>query len=249
VFRTLGQRLSSKGELTAGQSVVLMGLFVGYMALAVAMWLGLKYVPQAATWSLGLRTSLVAAVELALIAVSWAGYRAFGRRVGANMATLGWTWTGLLKSVLAGVIGYLLLLPAIVVALVPLAMLFEKLGVPSQNHPLVEQLQKGSQDPWILGTLFFVAAVLAPLLEESLFRGALYPSLKSRIGGRWALVAASFVFAIVHPQVGLGLVGVFVIGAVLTLVYEHTGSLVSSAIVHALNNGVLLAVAVAMFAG
>jgi CAAX protease family protein len=77
---------------------------------------------------------------------------------------------------------------------------------------------------------------LAPLLEELFFRGMLYPLLR-RAYGIWAAVAVTAAaFAAIHgAQLGNAwapLLSIFVVGVVLTLVREHTGSVAASFLVH-----------------
>lgn len=224
-----------------------LGVFAAYLALSLVVWTFARRVPvfdvQSPTGRGAMLVLSMSLIALGTWGISWL-LRPASR---PTLSELGWQSQGLLRNVGRGVAAYLLLLPLILVVILPLSALFEKLGIPSQSHPIVDELQAGAKEPLALVLLFVVASVGAPLIEETLFRGVLHPALKHRLGGLGSAALTSLIFASLHPQIGLGLVGVGIIGFVLTLVYEHTGSLVSSAVAHALNNGVLLAFAFLLF--
>lgn len=79
--------------------------------------------------------------------------------------------------------------------------------------------------------------VLAPLLEEVLFRGLIQGALVKRYRTWVSIIAAAFLFGIVHiiPQQVLN---AFVIGIILGYIYYRTESLAAVMIIHALNNAV-----------
>jgi len=81
------------------------------------------------------------------------------------------------------------------------------------------------------------AIVLAPLVEETLFRGILYPFLKPRIGLPLAVTATSLVFAAIHLNV-MTFVPLTFIGLALVWVYEQTDNLLAPIVAHALFNAV-----------
>lgn len=98
--------------------------------------------------------------------------------------------------------------------------------------------------------LVLAVAVLAALGEEWLFRGLLFRSLRDGLA-RWlplpltsgiGMIASSMLFAVVH--VGDGQItqwpALFLMGALLALAYEWTGSLLAPMLVHALNNTMAL---------
>lgn len=98
--------------------------------------------------------------------------------------------------------------------------------------------------------LALVAAVLlAPVAEELLFRGLLYRALRRRRGVLGAIVVSSVAFAVVHLDVAatqpLALVGLTLVGVVMGLAYERTGSLLVPVAAHAAYNGTALALALA----
>ena len=91
------------------------------------------------------------------------------------------------------------------------------------------------------GLAVVAVSVIAPLAEETLFRGFIYGWLRGRVPLAMAVAISALVFAAAHAELAL-LVPIFVLGCLLALVYERSGSLVPGAIVHAIFNliGVVL---------
>ena len=79
---------------------------------------------------------------------------------------------------------------------------------------------------------FFSACVLAPVSEEMVFRGFLYPALKRFSRPMVAATAVAGAFAVIHLSLG-ALLPLFVMALLLTLVYEWSGSLWVPILVHA----------------
>lgn len=80
-----------------------------------------------------------------------------------------------------------------------------------------------------------LVCVIAPLSEESIFRGFFYGWLRRSLPVLPAVLIAAAVFAAAHAVLLLGL-PLFAVGIVLTLLYEYSGSLIPGATVHALFN-------------
>lgn len=90
--------------------------------------------------------------------------------------------------------------------------------------------------PWpALAALLFLALLVAPVVEEIIFRGTLYPLLKARIGPRLAMLVAGTLFALVHFHL-LGLPALVFVGIVLGLVYERYQDLRVAMVFHFLFN-------------
>jgi membrane protease YdiL (CAAX protease family) len=86
----------------------------------------------------------------------------------------------------------------------------------------------------VLVLIAAVAIVVAPLAEELLFRGFLYPALRKRLGAPLAVCVSAGLFALMHPPVDMP--AILVLGCALALAYERAGSLYASIAAHALNN-------------
>ncbi|ESQ50463.1 hypothetical protein EUTSA_v10002053mg [Eutrema salsugineum] len=86
---------------------------------------------------------------------------------------------------------------------------------------------------------FALYCLVAPMLEEIVYRRYLLSSLASRMEWRKALVISSGVFAAAHFS-GEDLVQLFGIGCVLGACYSWSGKLASSVVVHSLYNALTL---------
>jgi len=89
----------------------------------------------------------------------------------------------------------------------------------------------------------FVVAIqllfVVPLAEEAAFRGVFYRRLRERCNPLAATVISAILFAAFHGGGGAA-VYAFVLGLVLAITYERTGSLISPFIIHSMYNAVPL---------
>lgn len=90
-----------------------------------------------------------------------------------------------------------------------------------------------------LGVLLaFLAVVVAPLVEELIFRGLFQSMLRSYLGGPWpAIVLTSVLFAAVHGN-PTHWPALFMLSMGLGYAYEESGSVLRSIFMHAMFNGV-----------
>jgi membrane protease YdiL (CAAX protease family) len=89
------------------------------------------------------------------------------------------------------------------------------------------------------GVLF---VVVAPIAEEFFFRGFFYGTLRTRLAPGWAALVCGAVFGVIHAATGIEAVpALMVLGIVLCLVREKTGSLYPCIGIHAFNNAIAYA--------
>jgi membrane protease YdiL (CAAX protease family) len=86
-----------------------------------------------------------------------------------------------------------------------------------------------------LAVLGFVTILLAPLAEEVLFRGILYPWIKQIGFPRLALWGTSLLFAVVHMNL-VTLLPLLLLALLLAQLYERTDNLLAPISAHALFN-------------
>jgi membrane protease YdiL (CAAX protease family) len=156
----------------------------------------------------------------------------------------------------AGIGCYLMSLPLLGIALMLLLIYLvvqQALsgGEPGSNdsvmraaHPIVREMVEGDWGTRLF--LLFLASVIAPIVEETIFRGVLYRHLREasrRLGtvGSFLVsaVVVSFLFAVIHPQ---GLIAVPLLMALafgFALAREWRGSLLPGMVGHGLNNGLV----------
>jgi membrane protease YdiL (CAAX protease family) len=155
-----------------------------------------------------------------------------------------------------GLFGYALILPVFGIGIIVSYILISldrrlQLGehpeqhfdpIEQPTHPVVEWL---AHPDWrLLLQVVILASVLAPLVEETMFRGVLYRHLRNATArlGRTAsflvsAVVVSFLFAVIHPQGVLAVPALMALAVGLTILREWRGSLLPSMMVHGIHNG------------
>lgn len=91
-----------------------------------------------------------------------------------------------------------------------------------------------------LALFAFLAVVVAPLIEELIFRAFLQPLLVQNLGDRGGVVVAALVFALAHASLGAFL-PILVLGVILGGLMLRTQRLIAPWTAHALHNGLTLA--------
>lgn len=109
----------------------------------------------------------------------------------------------------------------------------DSLGIESMQEAV--KLLQEAKDPLVIALMAVAAVVVAPLAEEVVFRGYLYPAAKRFCGPAGAMVFSSLVFAAAHGNV-VALLPLFILAVVLCLIYEFTGSIWACMSVHFLFN-------------
>ncbi|MGO8837731.1 MAG: lysostaphin resistance A-like protein [Limisphaerales bacterium] len=97
----------------------------------------------------------------------------------------------------------------------------------------------GSKSWWMRIYLGVFAVVLAPVAEEFIFRGMLYPFVKQLGSPRCAWLGVNAIFALIHLDIGT-LVPLFALALALTWLYERTDNLLAPITAHSLFNAVNL---------
>ncbi|MBQ9017503.1 CPBP family intramembrane metalloprotease [Candidatus Saccharibacteria bacterium] len=104
-----------------------------------------------------------------------------------------------------------------------------------------EQLQETGFTAYMSGgekvIAFVVLVVLAPAIEEIIFRGWLYGKLRARINMPLSIILTSLLFAVMHFQWNVG-VNVFALSVVLCVLREITGTIYAGILTHMIKNGV-----------
>lgn len=170
----------------------------------------------------------------ALIGLGWL---LAGRRCGWR-AVFGLDFRRATRDLVLGAFGY--------VAMVPFVLFFAAIymrALAGLGHEAglqeVAQMITGESSMITRLYLYLMAVVLAPVVEELLFRGIAFPWLMKQVGPAPAMFAVSVLFAMIHFHVP-GLVPLFVVSVALCFAYVHTGSILVPIVMHALFNGINL---------
>ena len=120
------------------------------------------------------------------------------------------------------------------------ALALAKLGWPPEDQKAVE-LIANAKSFWLRGYLAFFAMVLAPVAEEFVFRGVLFPFIKQLGWPKLAWFGVSFLFALIHVNAP-SFVPLFVLALVFTWLYQKTDCLLAPIAAHSLFNTVNLVI-------
>jgi membrane protease YdiL (CAAX protease family) len=227
--------------------------FAVYMLLFLGLSVGARY---AINW-LSLEQGTLAFSGLAalgsLAALAWPVWRGIPWR--QVRQDIGWHMGRRpLLELLLGPGCYVMALPMLVLGLV-LFLILTKLkeligGAPDEfdpsnaaGHPIVFWVSHAGWRVWL--EVLFVASVVAPIVEETMFRGVLYRHLRSASSGwrpalsvLFSAVVVSFLFAVIHPQGILAVPVLMSLAVAFTLMREWRGTLGPSMIAHGINNAV-----------
>ncbi|MFI5028653.1 MAG: CPBP family intramembrane glutamic endopeptidase [Solirubrobacterales bacterium] len=84
-------------------------------------------------------------------------------------------------------------------------------------------------------------AVIVPICEETCFRGMVFAGLRERMPRIGAALLSGLIFGALHATTGISAVPpLIVLGVLLALLYEKTGSIVPCILLHMLNNSIAL---------
>ncbi len=200
-------------------------------------WRDLRLLPRAPVAPFLQQLGVILAVPLALLAV----WRVALRGTGSPRSAL-----GLVRLPPPGEIGRLIALGVALVVPIALATqawmwLLELFGHELQPQEPVIEYQKALElgDLSTVVMLGLLAVVVAPIVEEVLFRGLLYGALRRRHPRTFANLATSVAFAAIHGNLA-ALAPIFILGVVLAAVYERRGVLWDAIVIHAVFNSVSL---------
>jgi membrane protease YdiL (CAAX protease family) len=139
------------------------------------------------------------------------------------------------RAVAAGVAAGIMILPATWLLQWCSGLMMEWLRWNPVEQAAVTELQSSalSVPEKILFGVFTV--LLAPIAEEALFRGILYPTIKQAGHPRWALWGTSVLFGIMHMNM-VSLAPLVFLAVVLTFLYESSDSLLTPIAMHSMFN-------------
>jgi len=151
-----------------------------------------------------------------------------------SLRSLGITREHFGQHVLWGIGGAVANIP--ILFLVQFASAYVFRGLPTPEHPVTVELGY-TTNPIVLAQIAIVASILAPIVEEQIFRGTMFPALtavfKSPI---WAAVVSSLVFGMIHPTGIPAWPGLAAIGAMSCFLAYQTKSLMPSMVMHGVHN-------------
>ncbi len=187
--------------------------------------------PAALSWPFLLAqvVAYVPPVAVLVLGLRWPAQRSL-RELGLRLPErrqLGWGLGG----------GVVVLVVTLVVAALQNVVLHLK------TNQLPVQLLAGAHDPGLILGFAVLACVLAPFVEEFVFRGFVFNALARYVPFWGAALLSGAIFALAHWDKS-AFVPLCAVGIVLAWIYRRSGSLVSSMIAHGTFNAVQVALIV-----
>ncbi|MBC8010343.1 MAG: CPBP family intramembrane metalloprotease [Burkholderiales bacterium] len=138
------------------------------------------------------------------------------------------------QPILGGLITFLISLPLIGGIGYAWKTFLDACGYSAGEQEMVD-LFRNADDPGLLVFMIILAAVIAPITEELIFRAGIFRYLRTRIPRGLALMLPALLFAILHGNLA-ALVPLFALGVFFAIAYERTGNIAVPMIAHALFN-------------
>jgi membrane protease YdiL (CAAX protease family) len=114
--------------------------------------------------------------------------------------------------------------------------------IPGEKTPFEQMLESSAAARFATA---FLATATAPLVEELVYRGVLYPALRRVTGVVWAVVIVSAMFSVVHVTQYYNNIGVIaavsMLAFALTYVRARTGRVLPCFVIHLIFNGLQVA--------
>ncbi|MBZ0188240.1 MAG: CPBP family intramembrane metalloprotease [Candidatus Obscuribacterales bacterium] len=144
----------------------------------------------------------------------------------------------------AGILTWFAAVPIMLI----LVVLLNKAGLQGSDNPIVAIVLSAAKDATPLGVVLFIftLGVLPAFVEEILFRGFLYTSLRKKWSVLPALIISAALFSAAHLDMG-GAAQLFGLGFLFAFVFEKTKSLVPSMVCHCMWNSAMFLMALNLF--
>jgi hypothetical protein len=162
------------------------------------------------------------------------------RKYQTRFRDLGLTWAKWSRQILTGIITYAGLIPIYALTLFVLMLIIQWLHYETPVQTPVQILYQ-EQNMSLLYLFMFVIGILGPFFEEVFFRGFVYQAVRKKIGARRGIVLTSVFFALLHFHL-VGFIPIFILGVVLNVLFEKTGSVVPGTVLHITHNTLMLSI-------
>lgn len=236
---------------------------LGFLVLQIAgSFVGSYFFPNSTLLIIGLCTLASLLALYWPIATAGASWKTMRQDIGLTLGQKPWV------EILVGLGGYATGIPFLALGLLVMFVLARIVGVDlaapmAAAHPIAVLAMQA--DLWTKIQILFVASVVAPIVEETFFRGVFYrfvrsvteaAGLSSKSAILWSTNASilasgticGFVFALVHPQGWIAVPVLMAMAWNFTLLREWRGSLLSAMITHGVSNGVTLSTIIVLAA-
>ncbi len=133
-----------------------------------------------------------------------------------------------------GFFSLVIVLPPLLIVALLWEFLLKNVGISTAPQELIDIFRSADNLPSIIA-LVFLAIVVAPINEELLFRGGIFRFLYQKLPSWAAILISSILFAAMHGN-WLSFLPLILLGSLLCLLTQKSGSLKPSIFLHALFN-------------
>lgn len=226
-------RIRERSWLIKDALLILLILILIQAGAGITHWWGVKL-----GWFTGDEKEITAALIQGVLfhGIALLIILAFIRRRGSSWdQAFGLNRPGLKLAAGQGLASYVGIMPIVFVSSFLFQLFLYAAGYPVTLQDVVEIFLE-PQSGWSLFFLLLLAVVVAPLVEETLFRGILLPVLMKKMSPGAAIVISSAFFAVIHQHLP-SMVPLFVLAVALAMLYIYSGSLWTPIVLHAVFNG------------
>ena len=211
-------------------------LDAGVLLIAILLPALMNLYPQAPEPSARVQLAPVFLYYAVLLAGVAAAARHTRQTAGALLGISRQAWAPAAR---AGLVFGLATLPAVLLIACLTELVLQGLGLPSARQAVFDTLSDPGVGLVAQGLLALLAVAVAPLAEESIFRGLLLP-VALRSGRPWrAVLLVNLLFALLHLHLP-SFLPLLCAGTCFSLGMRSTGSLLTPLIMHAIFNGEML---------
>ncbi|HEY3107500.1 MAG TPA: CPBP family intramembrane glutamic endopeptidase, partial [Chloroflexota bacterium] len=210
----------------------LVGVFVLGNVLAVPVLIGPAFERAGRGGALPV-TALVAAMLATQLSIMAVLIWRIVRPAVLTWEDMGLTIAHLDRRLLQGAVGGIL----IFIVAGATGLLMRQLGVQQTQAQMFEGVHGASPTQFL--AFWLAAAVVAPICEETFFRGYIFTALRGRYGRLLAYPLSALLFAAIHFNLP-ALLPILVMALGLAFLYDRSGSVVPGIVAHGLNNSVAL---------
>ena len=190
--------------------------------------------PKLTPWT---AVAAILLLQLPLIATFYGLRRYYPKQFAGHLNTHALSIWQVIRQALPLFIRYLPIIWMVNFAWSGLLTFLQSLGLIDEFPPqaLIQLFAEGG-DPVAMTLLVVFAVLLAPLVEETIFRGGIYRFLKSETTVLPAQILSGSVFALMHANL-MSFLPLVVVGILLARVYERSGNILVPMCFHACFNG------------
>lgn len=227
-------------------------LFIGYPLR--------RLTPNTSAWSaqqlLRFTSFLQISLSLALVACALALMRRLVNRESTAagdttritmrqmLASVGFMSQDAVGDIRAAMFSYLIAMPVFIGLSILSSYIFRSVHTPINPVQMEGMLASSPLDRLLL---LIETAVVAPIVEETMFRGVLMPALMSRWGRVGGMLMTSAIFALLHPNLPEGFLPLFGIGLAFAIVFAKRKTLLPSIVMHSIHNGIITVTMILLF--